>query len=227
VRPSGLATASVGDWKPPDETLATWQEMQVKLLRVLQERKVRPVGGDEEVPFEARVVTATNRDLETEVEEKRFREDLFYRINVVAIPVPPLRARASDVLLLAQWFLRRSAARNHKPVEGISPAAAQMLMAYDWPGNVRELRNVVERAVVLSEGSRIGREHLPEQVVDHARGNPRDALDVRQRVASVERETVVAALDAADGNQTQAARKLGISRFALIRMMTKHDIKRR
>jgi two-component system response regulator HydG len=106
-------------------------EMQVKLLRVLQERKVRPVGGDEEIPFEGRVVTATNRDLETEVEEKRFREDLFYRINVVAIPVPPLRARAGDILLLAQYFLKRIAARTNKPVQGISGPAARLLMDYD------------------------------------------------------------------------------------------------
>src|SRR5690606_23141460 len=105
-------------------------EMQVKLLRVLQQRTVRPVGGDEEMLVEARVVTATNRDLETEVEEKRFREDLFYRINVVAIPVPPLRSRPGDILTLAQYFLNRTASRIHKPVEGISSAAARLLMDY-------------------------------------------------------------------------------------------------
>jgi transcriptional regulator of acetoin/glycerol metabolism len=96
-----------------------------------------------------------------------------------------------------------------------------------WPGNVRELRNVIERAVVLSEGAKIGREHLPEQVIEASRAAPRDALDVRQKVANVEREAVLAALDATDGNQTQAAKRLGVSRFALIRMMAKHDIKRR
>src|SRR3954469_7095975 len=123
--------------------------MQVKILRVLQQRTVRPVGGDEEVPFHARVVTASNRDLETAVEEKRFREDLFYRINVVAIHVPPLRARQNDILMLAQYFLKRIATRTRKPVEGISSPAARLLMHYDWPGNVRELENCIERAVAL------------------------------------------------------------------------------
>ncbi|HEY0194889.1 MAG TPA: sigma-54 dependent transcriptional regulator, partial [Kofleriaceae bacterium] len=124
-------------------------EMQVKLLRVLQERRVRPVGGDTELAFKARVVTATNRNLELEVAEHRFREDLFYRVNVVPIPVPPLRDRASDILLLAQNFLRRIANRIHKPVRGFSEPAARMLLDYDWPGNVRELENCIERAVAL------------------------------------------------------------------------------
>ena len=125
-------------------------EMQVKLLRVLQERKVRPVGGDEEVPFEARVITATNRDLETEVEEKRFREDLFYRINVVAIPVPPLRARAGDILLLAQYFLKRIAGRTNKPVQGISRsrrAPADGLRLAGQRPRARELHGARGRAV--------------------------------------------------------------------------------
>ena len=142
-------------------------EMQVKLLRVLQERKVRPVGGDEEVPFEARVITATNRDLETEVEEKRFREDLFYRINVVAIPVPPLRARAGDILLLAQYFLKRIAGRTNKPVQGICGPAARLLMDYDWPGNVRELENCMERAVALCRLDEITVDDLPAKIQEH------------------------------------------------------------
>ena len=116
-------------------------EMQVKLLRVLQERRVRPVGGDEEVAVEARVVTATNRDLEQQVAAKQFREDLFYRINVVAIHVPALRARAEDILFLAQYFLARLATEMNKAVVGIAPSAARKLIEYDWPGNVRELEN--------------------------------------------------------------------------------------
>ena len=124
-------------------------EMQVKLLRVLQERKVRPVGGDEEVPFEARVITATNRDLETEVEEKRFREDLFYRINVVAIPVPPLRARAGDILLLAQFFLKRIAGRTSKPCRASAARRAHadgLRLAGQRP-RARELHGARGRAV--------------------------------------------------------------------------------
>ncbi len=123
--------------------------LQPKLLRALQERTVRPVGGDTELPFDARIVAATNRDLELAVEEGRFREDLYYRLNVIGLELPPLRARGNDVLLLAQRFLEHFAARSGKRVVGLSPAAAQRLLAYTWPGNVRELQNCVERAVAL------------------------------------------------------------------------------
>ncbi|MBA2544545.1 MAG: sigma-54-dependent Fis family transcriptional regulator, partial [Deltaproteobacteria bacterium] len=157
-------------------------DMQAKLLRALQERTVRPVGGDEEVPFQARVITATNRDLEKEVRRKRFREDLFYRINVVAIPVPPLRVRGSDILVLAQYFLQRIASRNHKPVVGISASAARLLMRYDWPGNVRELENCIERAVALCRLDEITVEDLPQKIQNHgnelavAIGSPRELI---------------------------------------------------
>jgi two-component system response regulator AtoC len=119
--------------------------MQVKLLRALQERTVRPVGGSAEIAFNTRIVAATNRDLETEVAEGRFREDLFYRINVVRIHVPPLRSRGSDILLLGQQFLEGFAKANDKRVIGLSSAAAERLLAYNWPGNVRELQNCIER----------------------------------------------------------------------------------
>src|ERR671919_1907523 len=130
-------------------------EMQAKLLRVLQERTVRPVGSDTEVPFTARLLTATNRDLESEVEAKRFRNDLYYRINVVQLGVPPLRSRGNDILLLAHHFLQRYAVETGKDVTGISGAAAQRLLDYDWPGNVRELENCVQRAVTLTRLSEI------------------------------------------------------------------------
>ncbi len=197
-------------------------EMQVKLLRVLQERKVRPVGGDEEVPFEARVVTATNRDLETEVEEKRFREDLFYRINVVAIPVPPLRSRAGDILLLAQFFLKRIAGRTNKPVQGISGPAARLLMDYDWPGNVRELENCVERAVALSRGSEIDVDDLPAKVVEHkstrielSTESPAQMLTLDE----MQHRYVRQVLAAVGGNKTQAAQILGIDRRSIYRRL--------
>ena len=137
-------------------------EMQVKLLRVLQERTVRPVGGDEEMPFDARVIAATNRDLETEVEEERFREDLFYRINVVAITVPPLRARGGDILLLAEHFLERIATRSGKKRADASTrdGRAQAAVDYDWPGNVRELENCIERAVALCARQRDRRRRI-------------------------------------------------------------------
>src|SRR5690606_23456312 len=125
-------------------------DMQVKLLRVLQERKVRPIGGATEIEFDARIVAATNRDVEAEVEAGRFREDLYYRINVVGIHLPPLRSRGNDVLLLAQHFIDSARARTGKPVKGITGEAAQKLVEYNWPGNVRELENCIERAVALT-----------------------------------------------------------------------------
>jgi DNA-binding NtrC family response regulator len=205
-------------------------EMQVKLLRVLQERKVRPVGGDEEVPFEARVVTATNRDLETEVDEKRFREDLFYRINVVAIPVPPLRARAGDILLLAQYFLKRIAGRTNKPVQGISGPAARLLMDYDWPGNVRELENCMERAVALCRLDEITVDDLPSKVQEHQSSkivitteSPGELITLDE----MERRYVRQVLNAVGGNKTHAARILGIDRRSLYRRLEepRHDPK--
>jgi DNA-binding NtrC family response regulator/pSer/pThr/pTyr-binding forkhead associated (FHA) protein len=200
---------------------------QVKLLRVLEHWRIVRVGGTAELPVDVRLVCATNRDLETEVARGRFREDLFFRIAAFVIPVPPLRDRKSEILPLAVHFAHEIATELRQLTAGFTPDAMEALQQASWPGNVRELRNVIERAVVLSEGGKIGREHLPEQVLEQVRATPHDALDVRQRVASVERETVVAALDAVEGNQTQAAKKLGISRFALIRLMAKHDIKRR
>jgi two-component system response regulator HydG len=197
-------------------------EMQVKLLRVLQERKVRPVGGDEEVSFDARVVTATNRDLESEVEEKRFREDLFYRINVVAIPVPPLRARGGDVLVLAQYFLRKIASRTGKPVEGISAEAARKLADYDWPGNVRELENCMERAVALCRLSEITVDDLPDKVKDHQSSRMVIATDAPEELITLEemeRRYVRQVLGAVGGNKTHAARVLGIDRRSLYRRL--------
>ena len=138
--------------------------LQVKLLRALQERRIRPVGADSETPFDVRLVCATNRDLETAIEERRFREDLYFRINVVQVALPPLRARGNDILLLAQHFLGRFAAQTQKSVQGLSPAAAEKLMAYPWPGNVRELQNAIERAVALTRFEEICVDDLPDRI---------------------------------------------------------------
>jgi two-component system response regulator HydG len=201
-------------------------EMQVKLLRVLQERKVRPVGGDEEVAFCARVVTATNRNLEREIEEKRFREDLYYRVNVVAIPVPPLRARGGDILLLAQYFLERSAAQCKKPVKGISSTAAKMLMDYEWPGNVRELENCMERAVALCRLDEITIEDLPAKLHEQTTAQiviMTDAPNELLSLDAMERRYVRKVLDAVGGNKTHAARVLGIDRRSLYRRLEHAD----
>jgi DNA-binding NtrC family response regulator len=197
-------------------------EMQVKLLRVLQDHRVRPVGGDEEIPFQARVLTATNRDLEREVTDKRFREDLFYRINVVEIPVPPLRARGNDILVLAQYFLDQIAKRIKKPVQGISPPAARLLMSYDWPGNVRELENCMERAVALCRLDEVTVDDLPDKLQQHEKqkvvistASPSELITLDE----MERRYVRQVLGAVGGNKTHAARILGIDRRSLYRRL--------
>jgi two-component system response regulator HydG len=207
-----------------DEIGEMAMEMQVKLLRVLQERRVRPVGGDDEIAIRARVVTATNRDLEVEVEDKRFREDLYYRINVVPIAVPPLRARSSDILLLAQFFLKRIAAQIKKPVEGISEGAARKLLDFDWPGNVRELENCMERAVALCRLTEITISDLPAKLSEHtpsnlviATGSPLELMTIDEMTRRYVRQVMAVA----GGNKTHAARLLGIDRRSLYRRLEK------
>jgi DNA-binding NtrC family response regulator len=203
-------------------------EMQVKLLRVLQDRKVRPVGGDEEQGWDARVVCATHRDLDAMVEEGGFRSDLYYRINVVNVGLPPLRSRGADVLLLAQRFLERAAVRSSKAVTGISSPAARKLLDYDWPGNVRELENCVERAVALTRLSEIGVDDLPERVREHKSDRMViDSADPEELVplVEVERRYVRKVLLACQGNKTQAARVLGLDRRTLYRRLESLGVK--
>ncbi len=181
---------------------------QVKLLRVLQERTLERVGGNEPVSIDVRLVAATNKDLTAEVEAGRFREDLFYRLNVIHLEMPPLRARDTDVLLLASHFLRRFAADNHRVIEGFSDAAKVKLAGHRWPGNVRELENAIERAVVLCEGSRIEEEHLPFSLSPGARGA---ALYPGATMAEIERAAILATLEATNGSTVKAAEMLDIS----------------
>ena len=196
--------------------------LQPKLLRALQERTIRPVGGDGEIPFDARIVTATNRDLETAVEEGRFREDLYFRINVINIETPPLRSRGSDVLLLAQHFIDRFTARQRKRVTGISSAAAGRLLAYAWPGNVRELQNCIERAVAVTAFELITVDDLPEKIRDYRHSHvllssddPADLVPLEE----VERRYILRVLEAVGGNKTVAARVLGLDRKTLYRKL--------
>jgi two-component system response regulator HydG len=196
--------------------------MQAKLLRALQERTVRPVGGDEEQPFDARIIGATNRDLESEVAEHRFREDLFYRINVVRIHVPPLRSRGSDVLLLAQHFLERFATQARRAVVGLTSGAAEKLLSYAWPGNVRELQNCIERAVALAQFDHVGVDDLPEKIREHRDRpdgfEPRDTADLLP-MEEVERRYIARVLEAVGGNKTLAAQVLGFDRRTLYRKL--------
>jgi two-component system response regulator AtoC len=199
--------------------------MQPKLLRALQERTVRPVGGDREEPFDARILTATNRDIETEVEERRFREDLFYRINVVRIQVSPLRARGNDVLLLAQHFVKRFSSESGKQVVGISTPVAEKLLAYGWPGNVRELSNCIERAVAFTRFEELGVDDLPEKIRDY-RGTDLsvpgvEALEVIP-MEEVERRYILRVLEQLHGNKTVAAEALGLDRRTLYRKLERY-----
>ena len=197
-------------------------EMQVKLLRVLQERKVRAVGGDTETEVRARIVTATNRHLEHEVEAKRFRQDLYYRINVVPIAVPPLRERTSDILQLAQHFLQRCGSRIGKSVCGFSTTAARRLMDYDWPGNIRELENCIERAVALCRLDEITINDLPPKLLTEAPSQlviPTSSLDELTTIDELSQRYVRQVLAAVHGNKTQAARILGIDRRSLYRRL--------
>ena len=221
---SGLFVQAEGGTLFLDELGDMPLEMQTKLLRALQERKVRPVGGDTEVPFDVRLVTATNRDLDSAVEEGEFRRDLFYRINVVSIPLPPLRARGNDVLLLAQHFLRKQATRSGKEVTSISNAAARKLLYYEWPGNVRELENCIERAVAMARYSEVGTEDLPDKILHH-QGTQVVVATVTPEamipMAEMELRYMRQALAAAGGNKTQAARVLGLDRRSFYRRLAR------
>ena len=197
-------------------------ELQPKLLRALQERTVRPVGGDSEVASDVRVVAATNRDLEAAVEEGRFRRDLFFRLEVLHVALPPLRSRGRDALLLAQSFVERFAARSGKRVLGFTAPVAERLLAYAWPGNVRELMNCIERAVALTSYEQLVVEDLPERVrayrPDHivvASSDPAELAPLEE----VERRYVLRVLEAAGGNKTIAARILGVDRKTLHRKL--------
>jgi DNA-binding NtrC family response regulator len=202
--------------------------LQPKLLRALQERKVRPVGSEAEVPIDVRLLTATNRDLDEMVEAKAFREDLYYRINVIHIPLPPLRARGGDVLMLAQHMLRQFAAVFEKKVVGLSPAAAERLMAYDWPGNVRELGNCLERAVALAHFEEIQVEDLPEKL--RKGSTPRttalagNEMPELLTLEEVERRHVLRVLEACHGNRTDAAKVLGLDRKTLYRKLLRWGV---
>ncbi|MBI2377900.1 MAG: sigma-54-dependent Fis family transcriptional regulator [Deltaproteobacteria bacterium] len=201
--------------------------MQPKLLRALQERIVRPVGSDVEQPHQARIVAATNRDLEAEVSERRFREDLYYRINVVRIEVPPLRARGDDVVRLAREFLRRSAIETGKPVTSLAPEVEAKLGAYPWPGNVRELQNCMERAVTFARGESVAIEDLPERIAEY-QARPEDRAPSGEVVLSmeeVERRHILFVLERVGGNKSLAATKLGMDRRTLHRKLESYGLK--
>jgi two-component system response regulator HydG len=201
--------------------------LQAKLLRALQERAVRPVGGDREYAFDARVIAATNRDLESAVDSGGFREDLFFRLNVIGVEVPPLRARGNDILLLAQTFLQRFTGREGKEIRGLAGPTADKLLTYSWPGNVRELENCLERAVTLARHDHLLVEDLPEKIRDYrvehiisASSDPADLVSMEE----IERRYIRRVMELVGGNKSQAAKVLGFDRKTLYRRLERYDI---
>ena len=193
--------------------------VQVKLLRVLQEGELERLGGTRPVKVDCRIVAATNRDLSAEVAAGRFREDLYYRLNVISIHLPPLRDRLDDVPLLAHHFLRHYADKNQKRIHGIAPEAAELLGEYAWPGNVRELENVIERAVVLAKGDGIGPEDLPAKVRTHGGAQRVVAIPLGTPLHEVEMRLIHETLRMTRGDKRLAARLLGIATRTIYRKL--------
>jgi two-component system response regulator PilR (NtrC family) len=205
-------------------------ETQAKLLRVMQEREFMRLGGVDVIKVDVRIVAATNIDLRRAVEEGRFREDLYYRLNVIAIPLPPLRQRKEDIPALVAHFVEKYAKENGKGVTGVTPEAMQSLMDYDWPGNVRELENVIERGVVLTTATQIGRDLIPDHVrtapsfhVPHMTVPP-EGISLRDVIANFERRLIESTLDSTGGVQKEAARLLGLKPTTLNEMIKRHNI---
>lgn len=197
------------------------QSVQIKILRVLQEKMFERVGGEDTIEVDVRVITATNRDLEKEIAEGRFREDLFYRLNVVRIHVPPLRERKDDLPLMISAFVKEFAEENGKVIENIDPKARQALYAYDWPGNVRQLRNCIESAVVMTTGTVITLDELPPSIreMDEV---PAITIPVGATMADAEREIILQTLAAQNGNKSKTAEVLGIGRKTLHRKLDEY-----
>jgi two-component system response regulator HydG len=218
---AGLFARAAGGTILLDEIGETPLEMQAKLLRVLQERKVRAVGSDVETDIDVRVIAATNRDLAKEVSAGRFRADLFYRVNVLRIDVPPLRDRQEDVLSLAQHFLERHRGPA-RPDLRFSPTALRKLLDYDWPGNVRELENCVARVCAMTRGDEITLDDLPTSVRTTRASRPADIVEDADLITldEMERRYIRAVLQACRGNKSQAARVLGLDRRALYRRIS-------
>jgi len=206
-----------------DEIGETTASTQVKLLRVLQQREVIPVGATESIAVDARVIAATNRELEEEIKRGSFRADLFYRLNVIAVHLPPLRQRREDIPLLAETFLARSAAQRGTPPKQLTEGALDVLMAYPWPGNVRELENALERAVILSSGERIHQDALPERITER-RAEPlvSERIPTTPTLEAIERAYIQWVLHNEGGNKSRAADMLGIDPSTLYRKLVRY-----
>ncbi len=209
-----------------DEVSEMSPTTQVKLLRVLQEREFEPLGSTKTIHVDIRIIAATNKNLEEEVKKGNFREDLFYRLNVVPIEVPPLRRRKEDIPLLAKHFLNIYCEKAQTPNKGFLPKTMDLMIRYDWPGNIRELENAIERAVLLCQGEYISPEDLPHAVQGaEGEGLPGVAVPSGMTLREVEREVIVQTLEETEGNRTQTARILGISRKTLQNKLKEYGIR--
>jgi transcriptional regulator with PAS, ATPase and Fis domain len=197
--------------------------MQVKLLRVLQEREIRRVGESKSRPVDVRVLAATNRDLSHGVADGVFRQDLYYRLKVVELPVPPLRDRRDDILPLARVLLAEAAVRIGRKIVGLAPSTVDQLLRYEWPGNVRELENAMERAVALARGNRVVLEDLPEEIRQTFR-KPVVNVETVQPLKEIEKEYIIAVLELNNGNQTRTAEQLGIGTATLYRKLKQYGL---
>ncbi|MCW5201799.1 MAG: sigma-54 dependent transcriptional regulator [Candidatus Electrothrix communis] len=207
-----------------DEIGETTPAMQAKLLRVLQEHELQRVGGQEIITVDVRIVTATNRNLEAEVKVGNFREDLYYRLNVVALDMPSLSDRDGDIPLLADFFLRNFAKRNKRQVQGITPECMDIFNRYPWPGNVRELENAIERGVILMRGDYLDLESLPMAVQNWAGMNPEKEEEQPSTLREAERVLILKTLEETNGNRSEAARRLQITRKTLLNKLKKYGV---
>jgi len=212
-----------------DEVATISMEIQAKLLRVIQEREFRRLGGLENLKVDVRIIAATNIDLQNAVRDGTFRDDLYYRLNVIAIKIPPLRERAEDISLLAEHFMRRFTDENGRESCTMDPGAMKILLDYDWPGNVRELENVIERAVVLTQGKVITTDLFPKTLTTTLSETsirfPSDGLPLRERVANFEKALILAALEKTDWNQKKAAQLLSVNATTLSEKLKRLKIK--
>jgi len=208
-----------------DEIGEVDSSIQVKILRVLEERRFERVGGNETIDVDVRVITATNRDLKKMVDKGEFREDLYYRLHVVPIEIPPLRDRRGDIAILVDHFINELSREDGRQIDGITPDALDILKQYSWPGNVRELRNMVEHMVVMSRGKRITVRDIPSEIKlgDPGAGGEQEADDLS--LAGTERRKIEEALRVCSGNRTAAAKRLGISRRTLHRKLNEYGLR--
>ena len=200
-----------------DEISEMTPATQAKILRTLQEREVEPLGSSSTVKIDTRIISATNKDLENEIREGRFREDLYYRLNVVRTEIPPLRKRREDIPLLADYFLKQYVEKNRRLVKGFTPRAMDAIMRHDWPGNVRELENLIERAVIMTRGDMITLDEFPNTINHQVSeiDEVENELSTGRTLKDAEKEIIIRTLEETSGNRTHAAKILGISRRTL------------